>query len=138
MLAFERKPDAAIAEARETLQIRPDDAPAMLTIAGAQEQLGDLKSALGTLRAPVRVDPYERPFVVPDAARLELRLGEADPSLVARRIGALATSGRADSYETALLYLTLGRKVEAAQMLHLASHWSLAVQRYDPRLLALL
>lgn len=135
--AFERKPDQAIAAARETLRIESDDAPAMLTIAQAQEQRGDLQSALRTLQTLVRLDPYERPFVIPDAARLEVRLRNVDPSLVAR-IAALASSRRADPFETALLYLTIGRKATAMRMLRLASRSSLAIQRYDPRLLALL
>jgi DNA-binding winged helix-turn-helix (wHTH) protein len=135
--AFEQKPEPAIVAARETLQIEPDDAPAMLTIAYAQEQRGDLRSALDTLRALERVDPYEEPFVVPDVARLELRLGKSNPSLV-KRIGALAISGRADPFETALLYLTAGQKSAAMRMLKRTSRSSLAIQRHDPRLLALL
>ncbi|HZZ00337.1 MAG TPA: winged helix-turn-helix domain-containing protein [Candidatus Baltobacteraceae bacterium] len=134
--AFEQKPEQAIVAARETLQIESDDAPAMLTIAHAQEQSGDLKSALDTLQALVRVDPYEEPFVVPDVARLELRLGKTDPSRV-RRVGALAMSGRADPFETALLYLTAGQKSVAMRMLRRTSRSSLAIQRHDPRLLAL-
>jgi DNA-binding winged helix-turn-helix (wHTH) protein/Tfp pilus assembly protein PilF len=133
--AFERKPDQAIAEAQETLQIEPDDAPAMLTIAQAQEQRGNLESALNTLRTLVREDPYERPFVIPDAARLELRLGKADPSFILRRMDALAASGRVDPFETALLYLTIGRKAAAMRMLRLTSRWTLTIQRHDPRLL---
>lgn len=135
--SFEKKPYQAIAEARETLRIEPDDAPAILTIAAAQEQRGDLRSALDTLRVLVREDPYERPFVIPDEARLDLRLGKVEPALVAR-VGVLATSGRADPFEAALFYLTIGRKGDAMRMLRLASPSALAIQRHDPRLLALL
>lgn len=134
---FERRPEQAIAAARETLLIESDDAPAMLTIAHAQEQRGDLRAAIETLRGLLRIDPYEQPFVVPDVARLELRLGKTDPSRV-RRVGALAVSGRADPFETALLYLTAGRKSEAMRMLRRTSPSALAIQRNDPRLLALL
>jgi DNA-binding winged helix-turn-helix (wHTH) protein/cytochrome c-type biogenesis protein CcmH/NrfG len=136
--AFRGMADHAIAAAQETLQIRPDDAPAMLTIAEAQEQRGALSSALSTLQALVRRDPYERPFVVPDVARIEVRLRMVDPSLTAHRIGALAAAGQADPFETALLFLTVGHKAAGMRMLYLTSDSALAIQRYDPRLLALL
>jgi DNA-binding winged helix-turn-helix (wHTH) protein/Tfp pilus assembly protein PilF len=135
---FERKPDAAIAQAHEALALEPDDAPAMLVIAGAQEQRGELRSALRTLQTLLREDPYERPFVVPDQARLELRLGRANMAYRARQITKLAASGRIDPFETALLYLTLGKKSSAMDMLRLANRSSFAIQRYDPRLLAVL
>jgi DNA-binding winged helix-turn-helix (wHTH) protein/Flp pilus assembly protein TadD len=136
--AFERKPDQAIVEARETLRIEPDDAPAMLTIADAQEQRGDLESALNTLRTLVQVDPYEQRFVLPDTARLELLLRKGDASRLAQRVRRLAILARADPFETALLYLTLGRRAAAMRMLRLTDPSLLAIQRYDPRLLALL
>jgi DNA-binding winged helix-turn-helix (wHTH) protein len=136
--AFAGKPEQAIAEAREALRIEPDDAPAMLMIAGAQEQRGDLRAAIVTLRALLREDPYERPFVIPDVARLELRIAKPGTASAAYLDGTLALSGRADPFETALLYLTTGRKAEGMQMLRRTNRSTLAVQRYDPRLLALL
>lgn len=136
--AFERKPDQAIAEALETLRIEPADAPAMLTVADAQEQRGNLEAALATLRTLVQKDPYEERFVAPDEARLDLRLGNFDSSLLVRHFRKLAESGRVDPFETALLFLTAGDKLDATRMLRRTSHSSLIIQRYDPRLLALL
>ena len=135
--AFQGNSQQAIAEARETLQIEPHDAPAMLMIAQAQEQRGDLNAAVETLQELLREDPYERPWAVPDIARLELRIGKANSSLVGRRVDELVTSGGADPFETALVYLTMGRKAAGLQMLRRTDHSTLAIQRYDPRLLAL-
>ncbi len=136
--AYERNPDRALAEARDALRIESDDAPAMLTIAQAQEQRGELRSAIGTLRALLREDSYERPFVLPDLARLELRLGEPGASSDAYRIAMLVPSGRADPFETGLLFLTMGRKAAGMQLLSRTNRSLWAVERYDPRLPALL
>ncbi len=131
---FEEKPDEAIAEALETLRIEPNDAPAMLMLAEAQEQRGRLKSALRTLEKLARIDPYEEPFVAPDEARLQLRLKKWNAARTARHFAVLAAAGRVDPFETALLYFTLHDKAEAMRMLHLTSPSSLLIQRYDPRL----
>ena len=134
---FEEKPEQAIAAARETLRIEPDDAAAMLMMAQAQEQHGDLQAAINTLSELLRKDPYERPFVVPDVARLDVRLGNIR-ALHGYHVATLVPSGQADPFETALLYLTMGRKATGMQILRRADQSMLAVQRYDPRLLALL
>jgi tetratricopeptide (TPR) repeat protein len=137
---FSRHPGEAIAEAQQTLHIELDDAPASLAIAGAEEQRGDLKQALHTLLALQRRDPSETPYVVPDAARLEAKLHSASRPELARHIDQLAAAGTVDPFETALFYLTIGRKNHAMSMLRIVhrSLYAAELQRYDPRLLALL
>ena len=54
------------------------------------------------------------------------------------RVGALAAARKADPFETALLLLTVGHKAAGMRMLHLTNDSALAIQRCDPRLLALL
>jgi DNA-binding winged helix-turn-helix (wHTH) protein/Tfp pilus assembly protein PilF len=137
---FTHQPDKAIAQAQQTLRIEPGDAPASLAIAGAQEQRGDLERALQTLLALQRDDPSETPYVVPDAARLEAKLhGTPRPDL-ARRIDQLAATGRVDPFETALFYLTIGRKSRAMTLLRIVhrSPYAAELQGHDPRLSALL
>ncbi|HEY3675555.1 MAG TPA: winged helix-turn-helix domain-containing protein [Candidatus Tumulicola sp.] len=135
-----RHPDRAIAEAQQTLHIEEDDAPALLAIAAAQEERGDLQQALDTLLALQRSNPSETPYVAPDAARLEVRLHLRERVELARRIDRLAIAGQVDPFEAALFYLTIGRKERAAAMLRIAhrSFYANEIHRYDPRLAMLL
>jgi DNA-binding winged helix-turn-helix (wHTH) protein len=137
---FARKPDEAIAEAQQTLNIEVDDAPASLAIAGAQEQRGDLEAALHTLLALQRHNPSETPYVVPDAARLEAMLHVHKRPELARHIDRLAATGQVDPFETALFYLTIGRKQHASSMLRIAqrSLYAAEIHHNDPRLAMLL
>jgi DNA-binding winged helix-turn-helix (wHTH) protein/Flp pilus assembly protein TadD len=137
---FTRHAGDAIAEAQQTLRIEPDDAPAWLTIAGAQELRGDLEHAVQTLLALQRRDPSERPYVIPDVARLEARLRVANRVALIRHIDELAAGGRLDPFEAALFYLTVGRKNQAMNMLRIESRSVVAaeIQRNDPRLSALM
>ena len=77
--------------------------------------------------------------MVPDIARLQVRMGSADGRDLARRIDLLAEAGKVDPFEAALFYLTIGRKDRAAVMLRAEdrSVFLADVQRNDPRLLAL-
>jgi DNA-binding winged helix-turn-helix (wHTH) protein/Tfp pilus assembly protein PilF len=137
---FARRPDQAIAEAQQTLDIEVDDAAASLAIAGAQEQRGDLDAALRTLLTLQRHNPSETRYVVPDAARLEAMLHVQKRSELARHIDRLAAAGQIDPFETGLFYLTIGRKQHASSMFRIArrSPYAAQIHRYDPRLSMLL
>jgi DNA-binding winged helix-turn-helix (wHTH) protein len=134
---YQRRPDAAIVALSETLAIQPADAPALLTLASAQEQRGRLGDALRTLETVRRRLPYEDAYVIADEARVRhlLHPGTADPRTVAR-IDRLVAGGRLDAAESALYYIALGRHDRAVAVLRSsrpASPIAATLQRFDPR-----
>jgi DNA-binding winged helix-turn-helix (wHTH) protein/Flp pilus assembly protein TadD len=134
---YQRRPDAAIAALSETLAIQPADAPALLTLASAQEQRGRLEDALRTLEIVRRRLPHESVYVIADEARVRhlLHPGAADPRMVAR-IDRLVAGGRVDAVESALFYIALGLRDRAAAVLRNArplSPIAATQRRFDPR-----
>jgi DNA-binding winged helix-turn-helix (wHTH) protein/Tfp pilus assembly protein PilF len=136
--AFAGQPQKAIPLAREALSLQPRDGSAWLILATAQEQTGDLHGALQTVETYGRRLPEERPFAVPDALRLRLRLAHpaAKPQLVAQ-MNAFAQSHQIDGFEAACFYTFAGMPDRAAHLLRALqqrSPWVVAYERFDPRL----
>lgn len=134
---YQRRPDDAIRTLSETLAIQPSDAPALLTLASAQEQRGRLREALATLRTARRRLPRADAFVIADEARLEhlLRDPAADPN-TRTRIDRLVAQRRLDAAESALFYIALGLRDRAVTVLRSAppaSPIAAILLRSDPR-----
>jgi DNA-binding winged helix-turn-helix (wHTH) protein/Tfp pilus assembly protein PilF len=134
---YQRRPDDAIRAFSDTLRIQPDDVPAQLGLASAQEQRGRLHDALLTLRDARRRLPGANAFVIPDEARVEflLRHGRADRRTVAR-IDRLSADGHLDPLETALYYLSLGlreRAIAALQTSLPRRPIAVTMEKLDPR-----
>jgi DNA-binding winged helix-turn-helix (wHTH) protein len=130
----------AIALATQSLRIERDDAPAWLAIACAQEQRGDLREALQTLKTLGNVAPYELPYVIPDEARLEVRLEPERQRSLSSIVDRLTAAGRADPFETALYYLTVGRRARALDLLRTSKRSPIiaSIEGYDPRFRSLI
>ncbi|MDQ6926487.1 MAG: tetratricopeptide repeat protein, partial [Candidatus Eremiobacteraeota bacterium] len=134
---YQRRPDDAIRSFSDTLRIEPEDVPALLGLASAQEQRGRLRDALQTLRTVRRRVPSAKPFVIPDEARIELLLrhGHVDRRTIAR-IDRLSAGGHLDPVETALFYVGLGLRDRAIAALRTSlPRRSIAVtmEKLDPR-----
>jgi DNA-binding winged helix-turn-helix (wHTH) protein/Tfp pilus assembly protein PilF len=133
--AFAGRPRDALDLVSVTLSIENDDEAAMLVRASAQEELGDLRGALKTLRELGAHDATEQPFVEPDEARLEAMLYRNERKALISRVTAAVAASRADAYEAFLFYLTVGRRDRADALLH-TIHGSLTtagLQANDPR-----
>jgi DNA-binding winged helix-turn-helix (wHTH) protein len=133
--AFAGRPRDALEMVAVTLRIENDDEAAMLVRACAQEELGDLRGALKTLRALGAHDSTEHPFVEPDEARLEALLYRNQRQALISRVTSSVSALHADAYEASLFYMTVGRRDRANALLH-ALHGSLTtagLQTNDPR-----
>ena len=134
---YQRRPADAMRSFGDTLQIDPEDVPALLGLASAQEQRGQLRDALQTLRTVRRRSPGAAAFVIPDEARVELlvRHGAPDRRIVSR-IDRLSAAGRLDPLETALFYVGLGRRDRALAALRTSLPVRpiyVTMQKLDPR-----
>lgn len=133
--AYAERPSDALAMVKEALRIEPHDEASLLVRACAEEQRGDLRGAIGTLRVIAR-DPWELQFTVPDEARIEaLMHPQKKHALIARVDGAVA-HGKADSFEASLFYMAVGLPKRARALLR-AVHPPLVMaglERNDPRL----
>ena len=134
---YQRRPDDAIRALSDTIKIEPEDAPAWLSLATAQEKRGNLRAALQSLETVRRRMPYENAVVIPDEARVRLLLrhGVADPRSVAQ-IDRLTAMRRADPVESALFYVALGARDRAIAELRTArpqSAVAASMEKFDPR-----
>ncbi len=124
---FGGRPDEAIATVSQALRIVPEDAAANLILASAEESRGHFNSALRVMQFLGANEPYERPYVIPDEARVRRILHER--SSLPRKNGL-------DPFETAVFYVSIGEQQRAAAILR-ATHPSRierALERFDPRL----
>ena len=134
---YRRRPADAVRVFAETLAIEPDDRPAWLGLAAAQEQRGDLRDALRTLGSVRRRMPDQNMYVIPSEARVRLlsRRGNLDAQTVAR-IDRLVAAHRLDAAEAALFYIALKRNERALAVLRRAPPPSAivaAMDHFDPR-----
>lgn len=134
---YQRRPADAIRALSDTISIEPADAPALLSLASAQEESGELRAALQTLEKLRRLLPGEQPFVIPDEARVRLLLshGSSDPR-TKQQIDSLVAAKRADAVEAALYYVAIGSRDRAIAVLrdsHPASPIAAVLEKADPR-----
>ncbi len=133
---YQRRPDDAIRTLAETLAIEPSDAPALLTLASAQEQRGRLREALETLQRAHRL-PHEDAYVIADEARLRHLLHrDTRDSRTLARINRLVAGRRLDAAEAALCYIAFGLRDQAVAVLRAArpaSPIAATLLRSDPR-----
>jgi DNA-binding winged helix-turn-helix (wHTH) protein/tetratricopeptide (TPR) repeat protein len=134
---YQRRPGDAIRAFSETLTIQPSDAPALLGLASAQEQLGNLRDALQTLQAVRRRMPYESAYVIPDEARVGFLLRhDARDRRTIVHIDRLVAQRRLDAVEAALCYVALGLRDRAIAVLRTARPMSpiaASMAKFDPR-----
>lgn len=125
----------------DALVVEPDDAPALLTLASAQEQRGKLHDALDILATLRRRMPSEDPFIIPNEARLRVSLRHrAVDARTTAHIDRLASAGRIDAFEAALFFATRGNQRRAVALLQRASptmQVKATMERLDPRRVAL-
>ena len=128
----------ALAMTTQALQIEPSDNGSLIVRAMAQEQRGDLRGALQTLRRLARV-PSEMPIVEPDTARIEVLLHRIQARKLTARVDSAVAHGRADPFEAVLFYFTVGLPDKANALLR-AMHPPLVtagLNAIDPRYVAL-
>ncbi|HEY5095069.1 MAG TPA: winged helix-turn-helix domain-containing protein [Candidatus Eremiobacteraceae bacterium] len=134
---YRRRPADAIRTLSDTISIEPADAPAWLSLASAQEESGKLRDALQTLETVGRRLPDERPYVIPDEARVRLLLshGSSDPRTI-MQMNSLVADKRVDAVEAALYYVALGSRDRAITVLRAsrpASPIAAVLEKADPR-----
>jgi DNA-binding winged helix-turn-helix (wHTH) protein/tetratricopeptide (TPR) repeat protein len=135
------RPDAAIRVLSDALVVEPNDAPALLTLASAQEQRGKLHDALNILAALRRRMPSEDPFIIPNEARLRLLLRHRPvDARTAANIDRLASAGQIDAFEAARFFATCGSRQRAVALLRRADRKmpvNATMEHLDPRRVAL-